>query len=64
MPSVPKPQHLFTDMLARVCAELNPLWERVAAQNKAQPIDPSQRVEVTFYFGQNVVTPEADRSVS
>ena len=42
-------------LLQRVRGELNALWDRVSAHNAAHPLDPEQRVEVTFYFGQNVV---------
>jgi hypothetical protein len=47
-------------LLARVRADLNQLWERVAAYNEHHPIEPAQRAEVTFYFGQNVIAPDTD----
>lgn len=57
-----RPGHPFErevyGLLTRTRAELNPLWEQVAAYNQAHPIDPEERTEVTFYFGQNVIAPE------
>jgi hypothetical protein len=47
-------------LLARVRADLNELWSRVAAHNQANVLDPEQRTEVTFYFGQNVIAAEAE----
>jgi hypothetical protein len=42
-------------LLQRVRADVNRLWDQVAAHNNAHPIDPDERIEVSFYFGQNVI---------
>lgn len=41
-------------LLARVRAELNEVWERHSAHNRQHPILEDERIQVTFYFGQNV----------
>jgi hypothetical protein len=41
-------------LLARVRAEVNAVWERHSAHNRQHPIAEDERVQVTFYFGQNV----------
>lgn len=50
------PEHPHKDrvlaLLARVRDEVLPLWEEVAAHNRAQPIDDAVRSRVYFYFGQ------------
>jgi hypothetical protein len=53
-------EHEVLSLLGRVRAEVNALWDRVSEHNRSHPIDPDKRTEVTFYFGQNVVGPEAD----
>ncbi len=45
-------------LLARMRMELHELWTRVSEHNRTDPIDPAERTEVTFYFGQTVVAPE------
>ncbi len=40
--------------LSRVRAELNALWQEVSDYNDAYPIDPEERVDVCFYYGQSV----------
>ncbi len=47
-------------LLGRVRADVNALWDRVTEHNRMHPLDPDKLTEVTFYFGQNVVGPEAD----
>jgi hypothetical protein len=47
-------------LLQRVRSEVNELWDRVEAQERVRPIDPAKRVEVTFYFGQNVIESDGD----
>jgi hypothetical protein len=63
-----RPGHPFEQqvygLLTRVRGELNPLWEQVAAHNQANPIDPEERIEVTFYFGQSVIAPEGEAAVT
>ena len=46
-------------LLRRVRAEVNELWDRVEELERERPIDPAKRIEVTFYFGQNVIEPDA-----
>jgi hypothetical protein len=45
-------------LLQRVRADVNQVWDRVTAYNEAHPVDPEQRIEVTFYVGQSVVGDE------
>jgi hypothetical protein len=45
-------------LLRRARADANVLWDRVTAYNAQHPVDPEQRIEVTFYIGQNVVGDE------
>jgi hypothetical protein len=40
------------DLLARIRAQVNELWERVEAHNAAHPVPDAERRRVTFYFGQ------------
>jgi hypothetical protein len=47
-------------LLGTVRTDLNQLWDQVAAHNQANPMDPDERIEVTFYFGQNVIDPEGE----
>lgn len=58
-PGHPYEQQVY-GLLARVRTDLNQLWEQVAAHNQANPLDPEERIEVTFYFGQNVIAPEGE----
>jgi hypothetical protein len=44
-------------LLSRTRKELNELWRNVSEHNAEHPIDPDERIEVTFYFGQNVILP-------
>ena len=59
-----RPGHPFErevyGLLARVRGDVNELWERVSTHNQAHPLEPAERTEVTFYFGQNVVAPGPD----
>jgi hypothetical protein len=41
-------------LLARVRADLNEVWNRVASHNRNHPIDDGAKVKVSFYFGQTV----------
>jgi hypothetical protein len=56
-----KPGHPYEEqvygLLTRVRTDINQLWEQVAEHNKHHPLDAGERVEVTFYFGQNVIAP-------
>jgi hypothetical protein len=57
-----EPGHVFEaevyGLLQRVRAEVNELWDRLTAHNAAHPVDAEKRIEVTFYFGQNVTGDE------
>lgn len=55
-------EHEVLGTLARVRGDLNELWNRVCAHNEQQPINDQERVRVRFYFGQNVITSEGDKS--
>ena len=46
-------------LLARVRADVNELWNRVVAHNKANPVSAERKTKVSFYFGQNVELPDA-----
>ena len=48
-------------LLDRMRAETSALWDRVSAHNTQQPIDPAERIELTFYFGQSLIEPEERR---
>jgi hypothetical protein len=54
-------EHPFRDevwgLLERVRTDVNAIWERVSAYNKAHPIGSDQLSQVSFYFGQNVEAP-------
>ena len=41
-------------LLERVRTDVNALWSKVAAHNKAHPIPDADKFKVTFYFGQTV----------
>jgi hypothetical protein len=41
-------------LLARVRADVNDLWARVASENAAHPLEDKDIRRVTFYFGQNI----------
>jgi hypothetical protein len=45
------------DLLRSMRAQVNELWGRLTAHNRAQPIADADKVKVTFYFGQNVERP-------
>jgi hypothetical protein len=47
-------------LLRGVRGQINDLWGRVTAHNKAHPIGDAERVKVTFYIGQNVERPGSD----
>lgn len=47
------------DLLRTVRTQVNELWERVAAHNRAHPIPDPDKIKVTFYLGQNVERSEA-----
>jgi hypothetical protein len=44
-------------LLARIRGEINEVWDRVLAINRADPIPEERRVKVSFYFGQHVEQP-------
>lgn len=44
-------------LLKRVREESNALWSKVQAYNEEHPINDEERIDVSFYFGQSVVTP-------
>jgi transposase len=54
------PAHPMLDevkgQLGRVRRELNEIWQRHSAHNRAHPIPDDERIRVTFYFGQNLET--------
>jgi hypothetical protein len=41
-------------LLSRIRADVNELWTRVSTENRARPIPDTDKVKVTFYFGQRV----------
>jgi hypothetical protein len=45
-------------LLSSVRTQVNELWQRLAAHNRAHPIPDQQKIKVTFYLGQNVERPE------
>jgi hypothetical protein len=47
-------------LLAQMREQTSRLWDRVAQYNEQNPIDASERIEVTFYFGQSVIEPDAN----
>jgi len=50
------------DLLRSVRTQVNELWNRVSAHNRAHPIPDQEKTKVTFYLGQNVERPEAEGS--
>jgi DNA-binding Lrp family transcriptional regulator len=48
-------------LLAKVRGEVNELWNRVAAFNKANPVAEDAKTKVSFYFGQNVERSDSDQ---
>lgn len=46
------------DLLRGMRAQVNELWGRLSAHNRAHPIADADKVKVTFYLGQNVERPE------
>jgi hypothetical protein len=47
-------------LLRTVRAQVNELWTKVESYNAQHPIDESDKVEVSFYFGQSVVRPNEE----
>lgn len=47
-------------LLRTVRAQVNDLWAKVESYNAQHPIDESDKVEVSFYFGQSVVRPNEE----
>jgi hypothetical protein len=45
------------DLLRSMRAQVNELWGRLSAHNRAHPIADADKVKVTFYLGQNVERP-------
>jgi hypothetical protein len=45
------------DLLRTIRAQVNDLWSRLTAHNRAHPIPDADKVKVTFYMGQNVERP-------
>jgi hypothetical protein len=43
-----------------VRAEVNEVWERVQAYNAEHPLREEERIEVLFYFGQCVTSPDEE----
>ena len=50
------------DLLRSVRTQVNELWNRVSAHNRAHPIPDQEKTKVTFYLGQNVERQEAEGS--
>jgi hypothetical protein len=48
------------DLLKRVRGEVNELWTQVQLYNDENPIAEEDRIEVSFYFGQCVTTPDQE----
>jgi hypothetical protein len=48
-------------LLAKVRGEVNELWNRVSAFNKANPVADDAKTKVSFYFGQNVERESGDQ---
>jgi hypothetical protein len=49
-------EHEVYGLLQTTRTQLNALWDEVSRLNEQHPIDPGRRVDVTFYFGQSVVS--------
>ena len=47
-------------LLGTVRAQVNEVWNRLAAHNREHPIADAQKTKVTFYLGQNVQRPDPD----
>lgn len=47
-------------LLAAVRAQVNEVWNRLAAYNRDHPVSDAQKTKVTFYMGQNVERPDPD----
>lgn len=45
-------------LLKRVRADVNVLWHRVQEYNESHPIGEEEKEEVSFYFGQSVISPD------
>jgi hypothetical protein len=52
------------DLLRDVRARVNEVWNRVSAHNREHPVVDSEKVRVTFYFGQNVERLEGELAPS
>lgn len=47
-------------LLRTVRAQVNEVWSRVQDYNATHPIDPQDKIELSFYLGQSVVRPNED----
>ena len=47
-------------LLRTVRGQVNELWAKVESYNAEHPIDESDKIEVSFYFGQSVVRPNEE----
>jgi hypothetical protein len=58
------PSHPHRDevlgLLRQVRGQVNELWARVQAHNAEHPVPEDDKIEVSFYFGQCVTTPEEE----
>lgn len=45
-------------LLKKVRADVNLLWDRVQDYNESHPISEEEKEEVSFYFGQSVISPD------
>lgn len=51
-------------LLGAVRAQVNEVWNRLAAYNREHPMPDVKKTKVTFYLGQNVERPEPDSTES
>jgi len=58
-PGHPLEQRVY-QLLGRVRAEVNELWDDVSRHNARHPLDQEHRIKVTFYMGQNVEGADAE----
>jgi DNA-binding transcriptional ArsR family regulator len=58
------PEHPYAaevlGLLKHVRAQANELWTKVEAHNETHPVPDDSRLEVSFYFGQNVIPADED----
>jgi hypothetical protein len=47
-------------LLARIRRDVNDVWARVMQHNDQHPLDETEKIKVTLYFGQNVSDPDED----